>query len=79
MQQLLTLVWSPCEVYVCGDPECGSKVLVLKGPQKDPHLPALPKCVCGSILEVSGSVEGIGDPQSQPPDHLDPDPNLYRE
>jgi hypothetical protein len=79
MQQPLTLVWSPCEVYVCGDPDCGSKVLVLKGPQQDPHIPTLPKCVCGSILEVRGSVESVGDVKSQPSDLFDQDPHEYRE
>ena len=79
MQQLLTLVWSPCDVYVCGDPDCGSKVLVLRGPQKEPHLPTLPRCVCGSILEAGGSVESVGEVKSQPSDLVDHDPNEYRE
>ena len=74
MPQYLTLGWRPCEVYVCGDPECGSKVLILKGPQKDPHLPALPRCVCGSILEVSGSVEGV-----EGSSDIEPEPNENRE
>jgi hypothetical protein len=61
MEQLLKLVWSPSEIYVCGDPDCRSKVLILQSPQKDPRSPTLPRCVCGSILEVSGSIEGVHD------------------
>lgn len=79
MQPLTTLVWSPCDVYVCGDPDCHSKVLVLQGPQKEPHLPALPRCVCGNILEVGGSVESLPDQESPTRDLVDQDPNEVRE
>jgi hypothetical protein len=79
MPQYLTLLWRPCEVYVCGDPDCRSKVLVLQGPKKDPHLPSLPRCVCGSVLEVRGSVDGIQDVESHPSDLFDQDPNEVRE
>lgn len=79
MRHLMTLVWSPSEVYVCGDPDCRSKMLILQGPQKELHLPTLPRCVCGSILEVSGSVEAIPDEKSPTSDLFDQDPNEYRE
>ena len=75
MQQLMTLVWGPSEVYVCGDPNCRSKVLVLEGPHLDPQAPALPRCVCGSILEIGGSVIV----QSHPSDAFDQDPSEVRE
>jgi len=53
------LCWSSCEIYVCGDPDCRSKVLVLQPPAKDPRRPELPRCVCGSVLEIEGSVSGM--------------------
>ena len=77
MQQFLTLVWDASEVYVCGD--CRSNVLVLQGPQKDPLVPTLPRCVCGSILEVCGSVEGVQDLKAEGSDLIDQDPNECRE
>ena len=79
MAQVMNLVWSASEVYMCGDPDCRSKVLVLQGPQKEPHLPALPRCVCGSILEIRGSVEGVQEVKPPSSDAFDQDPNEVRE
>jgi hypothetical protein len=53
------VLWGPCEIYVCGDPDCRSKVLVLQAPHQEPRHPLLPRCVCGSILEISGSVVSV--------------------
>jgi hypothetical protein len=76
MQQLTSLVWSPCEVYTCGDPNCGSKVLVLRAPEKPPDRFSLPRCVCGSILEVSGSMDTVEDLR---PQFFDQNPDEVRE
>jgi hypothetical protein len=66
------------EVYLCGDPDCRSKLLVLQGPQKEPHRAALPRCVCGSVLEVRGSVEVTPELRSSS-ETFDQDPNEVRE
>jgi hypothetical protein len=59
-------LWGPGEVYVCGDPECRSEVLVLKSPGKPPRRPSLPRCVCGSILESGGSVAPVTEDAGAP-------------
>lgn len=79
MEQLMKSVWSPSEVYVCGDPECRSKVLILQGPEKTSHPPTLPRCVCGSILEISGSVEGFQDLKGHASPLVDQGPDEARE
>jgi len=53
------VVWSSGEVYVCGDPDCRSRILVLESSIKEPAHPTLPRCVCGSILELAGSVSPV--------------------
>ena len=58
----MSLLWSLGEIYVCGDPDCRSEVLVLRSPQKYPHRPTLPRCVCGSVLEIGGSVSAKTEP-----------------
>jgi hypothetical protein len=54
-----SLIWGPGEVYVCGDPDCRSKVLVLESPFKESAHPTLPRCFCGNILEIAGSVASV--------------------
>jgi hypothetical protein len=61
VQHVMTWVWSVGEVYACGDPDCSSEVLVLRGPRKDFQPPMNPRCVCGSILELRGTVEAVYD------------------
>jgi hypothetical protein len=58
-ETVANLTWGACDVYVCGDPECRSKVLVLDPPRKLPHHIELPRCVCGNILEAGGTVLAI--------------------
>jgi hypothetical protein len=52
-------LWGDCDIYVCSNPECRSKVLVLEGPLRDPERPAAPRCVCGKALERSGTVAPV--------------------
>src|SRR5262249_45164509 len=71
------LLWGPCEVYVCGDPDCRSKVLVLQPPQQEPRHPTLPRCVCGSILHIGGTSTMV--PEWIPPQGWVCDPSEERE
>jgi hypothetical protein len=64
-------MWSPGEIYVCGDPDCRSRVLILGSSLQDPAHLTLPKCVCGTILEIAGTVSSVADeglPQDGPED-----------
>jgi hypothetical protein len=53
------VIWGSGEAYVCGDPDCRSRVLVLESPKKEPAHPTLPRCVCGNMFELAGSVSPV--------------------
>jgi hypothetical protein len=74
------LIWGSGEVYVCGDPDCRSRVLVLESPIKKPAHPTLPRCLCGNILEIAGSVSPVHENTPVPAgEGLDRDPAEERE